>query len=222
VVFDPLMDDYETGYTSGSVSKPLDLSDERFNINGTHGYGYYVLTVTGENVDGVTDEKSFEFYYAPFFSSAEQNEDSGDIDINVTDIDTDNVDTINVYVNGEFVGTITVNDENEVFNYTPDDPTVEQDYVIILVANGSNGEPIFVSDETTVHYVPLTIPDTGPDDKPDDSGTGSPDTGGLFHNLNITKEDYLVTGLIAFFIVAIVGFGVVARGRKEARSNKRR
>ncbi|MBR6505285.1 hypothetical protein IKT18_00360 [Candidatus Saccharibacteria bacterium] len=223
VTFDPLMDDYETGYTSGTVSKPLNLDDERFNINGTHGYGHYVLTVTGVNNDGVTDEESFEFYYSPFLSSAEQNDDTGDIDINITDIDTENVNTIDVYVNGELVGTINVdNEENIVYNYTPDDTTIEQDFVIVLVANDENGDPMFISDEMNVHYVPLTVPDTGPDDNPDDSGTGSPDTGGLFHNLNITKEDYLVTGLIAFFIVGIVGFGIVARGRKETRSSKRR
>ncbi len=222
VTFDPLMDDYETGYTSGVVSKPLDLSDERFNINGTHGYGHYVLTVTGENVDGVTGEKSFEFYYAPFLSTAEQNDDTGDIDITITDIDTDSVDTIDVYVNGELVGTITVDDNEIVYNYTPDDTSVEQDFVITLVANNSNGDPIFISDEMNVHYVPLTVPDTGPDVNPDDGGAGSPDTGGLFHNLNISQEDYLVTGLIAFFIVGIVGFGIVARGRKETRSSKRR
>ncbi len=47
--------------------------------------------------------------------------------------------------------------------------------------------------------------------------TEVPKTGGLFRNLNIAKEDFLITGLIVFFILSVVAFGVVARGRGSRR-----
>ena len=42
-----------------------------------------------------------------------------------------------------------------------------------------------------------------------------PDTGGLFQGLNISREDYLITGLVVFMIIGIVAFGIVARNRRN-------
>ena len=42
-----------------------------------------------------------------------------------------------------------------------------------------------------------------------------PDTGSFFQNLNISREDYLITGLIVFMVVGVVAFGVIARSRKN-------
>ncbi len=51
---------------------------------------------------------------------------------------------------------------------------------------------------------------------------GAPDTGGPFQNLEISRADYLATGLLVFFVFAIVAFGVVLRGRKTTKSAKKR
>ncbi|MBR0488486.1 hypothetical protein IJJ39_02325 [Candidatus Saccharibacteria bacterium] len=51
---------------------------------------------------------------------------------------------------------------------------------------------------------------------------GAPDTGGLFHNLDISRADYLATGLIVFFVFAVVALGVVMRSRKTTKSSKKR
>ena len=48
-----------------------------------------------------------------------------------------------------------------------------------------------------------------------------PDTGGFFQNLNISREDYLITGLIVFMVVGVVAFGVVARNKKNRKTSKR-
>ena len=40
-----------------------------------------------------------------------------------------------------------------------------------------------------------------------------PDTGNFFQGLNISREDYLITGLIVFMVVGVVAFGVVKRKR---------
>lgn len=51
-----------------------------------------------------------------------------------------------------------------------------------------------------------------------DGGIIVPDTGGLFQGLNISREDYLITGAVVFAIIGIVAFGVV----KKNRTNKRK
>ncbi len=42
-----------------------------------------------------------------------------------------------------------------------------------------------------------------------------PDTGGLFKGLNISREDYLITGFVVFMIMGVVAFGIVARNKKN-------
>jgi len=42
-----------------------------------------------------------------------------------------------------------------------------------------------------------------------------PDTGGLFKGLNISREDYLITGLVVFMIIGVVAFGIVAKNRRN-------
>lgn len=49
-----------------------------------------------------------------------------------------------------------------------------------------------------------------------------PDTGGLFQGLNISREDYLITGLVVFMVIGVVAFGVVARNRRNKTSRKNR
>ena len=41
-----------------------------------------------------------------------------------------------------------------------------------------------------------------------------PDTGGLFQGLNISREDYLITGLVVFMVISVVAFGIVIRKKK--------
>ena len=48
-----------------------------------------------------------------------------------------------------------------------------------------------------------------------------PDTGSFFKGLNITREDYLITGLIAFMVVGVVAFGIVKRGRGDEKRSTR-
>lgn len=47
-----------------------------------------------------------------------------------------------------------------------------------------------------------------------------PDTGSFFQGLNISREDYLITGLIVFMIIGVVAFGVMKRNRKTNHQTK--
>ena len=44
-----------------------------------------------------------------------------------------------------------------------------------------------------------------------------PDTGSFFQNLNISREDYLITGLAVFMIIGVVAFGVIIKKRRNRR-----
>lgn len=50
----------------------------------------------------------------------------------------------------------------------------------------------------------------------------TPDTGSFMGNLNISKTDYLVTGLAIFGIVGVCGFRFVAKSGKKSNTRKRR
>lgn len=50
--------------------------------------------------------------------------------------------------------------------------------------------------------------------------TPVPDTGMFFQELNISKEDYLISGLIVFFIFAVVGFAIVSKNHKKSNTRK--
>ncbi|MDO4753108.1 MAG: hypothetical protein Q4A36_02685 [Candidatus Saccharibacteria bacterium] len=51
-----------------------------------------------------------------------------------------------------------------------------------------------------------------------------PDTGSFFQGLNISREDYLITGIVVFAIIGVVGFGIVkkAHGTKRIGGRNRR
>lgn len=130
-------------------------------------------------------------------------DDSGDINI---DIDTDegNVDKVTVVIkdkDGNVVKEfdVEVPEDGKVKIPMPDDLPGGDYTVEITAKDGST-----VVDKYVVIYTSSNPPHAG-----------SPDTGGLFKNLNISKVDYLVTGLIIFFVFAVVGAGIIIRGRSK-------
>ena len=48
-----------------------------------------------------------------------------------------------------------------------------------------------------------------------------PDTGGFLQGLNISREDYLITGLVVFMVIGVVAFGVVAKSRRDKKTAKK-
>ena len=82
------------------------------------------------------------------------------------------------------------------------------DYNIEVIYRDKNGNIVGVPYSTNVDYTAKEVP--------------VPNTGAFFQNLNISKQDYLVTGLIIFFVFGVVAFGVVMRGRKAKASHKKK
>jgi hypothetical protein len=200
-VFEPVIPDKAVGYESGSVNDTIDFSSSIFNIDGSLGYGSYVLTVTGTGYDGAFDEKSLQFERIPLIATAKQNEETGKtIDVTIEDLNTDDISDVDIYIDDEKVGTV---HEDGTYPFNPPS-TGTKDYVVKIVAR--DGDKVIYVKTIIVHY----------------EGMRTPDTGSFFQNLNISKEDYLITGLIVFFILGIVGFGIVARGKRTSgKTNKR-
>ena len=71
-------------------------------------------------------------------------------------------------------------------------------YTVEITAYNAEGELLYGKPYyTSVYYEAIPVPDTG----------------GMFVGLNISKTDYLITGLIIFSVTAVLGFVFVAKGR---------
>ena len=230
--------DENVGYVAGNETISFDLDKGTYSYGGNTyplpnvGYGEYVLTATGEGNDGVKDEQSVAFTFIPATATATANDKTGnvevDLDYNGDDgISSDNNDVVtlvlNVYNdNGDLItplSPVTVTaPETKVTLPFGDYDLPSGEYTIEVIAYNSENNELYKYYYTFVVYKTMPVPDTGGDG---DEGASVPDTGGLFNNLNISKSDYLITGLGIFFLVGISGAVFIAKSGKKT-SKKRR
>ena len=199
----------------GYLTFDIDFSDAEY------GYGDYTLTVTGMGDDGNRDEDIITFSYIPFTADLNEDEDSNKTSVDLDYTPDDGTGTgensvakfvIEVY-DGEGnlvspLSPITVlppetNVEIPFYNYD----LAPGKYTIKITAYNRNDEAL------SVNYLYKVIDDKKVIPVPD---TSAPDTGGLFRNLNISQADFLITGLIVFFMVGIAGIVFVARRDKKS------
>lgn len=177
-----------------------------------YGYGDYTVRARGVGYGGVYDEDLVTFHYYPVTASLSMDEDAERIYVDLdykaydpTSEDSGNVAKIVIYVydqDGNQLDDLTTTvypDQKRVpFGYG--DKTASGSYTFKIYAYGKDGdllyrEPFVISTDYTI--IPV------------------PDTGGLFSGLNISKVDYLATGLIIFGVVAVSGFIFIARSNKK-------
>lgn len=180
--------DYGAGTENGSFNIPA------------HGlsYGKYVLSLYAKGAEGTEvfyDSVSVE--YIPVIAEAEQNEDDGLVDLDLSDF-TDEVEKVDIYVDGELIATVDKKDFDETVKLDFGERT-SGEYKIEVIAKDAENKTLYKAYEINVHY----------------EGLEAPNTGFFFQGLNISKEDYLITGLIIFFVFGVVAFGIVARGSKR-------
>lgn len=214
--------DFSVDYVPGNL--PLNL-----NLLDYGGYGNFEIIATGEGVDGVTDESHVSFTFLPAIGMIEDDEETGNtiLDLEydaVGGTETGEVDSleINIYdKDGNLVtpqSPIHVNAPDKQV-ILPFDGLPDGDYTIEITAYNSNGEELYKEYIVSYHYGgDVIVPDTGGPDS--DSSAGAPDTGGLFGGLNISKADYLATGLLIFFLAGIGG--IIFISRREKRTTKRK
>lgn len=209
--------------TGAASAKTIDIDASEY------GYGKYIVSVKGVGYDGVYDEDSVLFYYLPVYAEEEVDSVTGKHYVNM-EYAVDNGETeegeeltgevariiINVYdKDGKLVEALSP------IEVLPPVTKVEipfaakelpsGTYTISVSAYGIDGGELYKPYVLTTEYKAAEVPDAG-----------APDTGGLFQNLNISKEDYLVSGLIIFFVLGIVAFGIVARNKKTDSRRHRR
>lgn len=177
------------------------------------GYGEYVLTASGSSIEGATAEDIVNFKYLPVDASI--TEEDGVIDV---DLDYDADDGTGDGEVAKIVITIKDEDGNVIktVEVTPptknvqinlaDEGILPGKYVAEIAAYNSNGEQLYKTLKLYFEYKGIPVPDTG----------------GMMGNLNISKTDYVITGLIIFSVVGISGAVFIARHDKKTGNGRRR
>lgn len=210
-----VLDELTPDYIAGAETYKLQLSDDDY------GYGKYVINTKGIGYDGVYDEDSILFYYLPVSATVNVDDVTGKHYVNLDYAADDGTSgagevakiVVNVYdESGKLVT------ELSPIEILPPAVKVELPfeakklpsgtYTIKVSSYDKSGNELYQPYVTTVVYREAVVPDAG-------------DTGGLFKNLTTSREDYLISGLIVFFTLGTIAFGIIARNKK-ADSKKRR
>ena len=173
----------------------------------SYGYGEFLFSLYGTGLEGSEvelDEILIE--YVPIIAGPVTQNEDGKVVTRIEEYD-DNVETVDIYIDGKLVKTVPrdeLDDEIEL----PMDGYESGDYTVTFIARGENNEQLYKPTRRPLEYDAENIP--------------VPSTGQLLKKLNISKEDYLITGLLIFFIFGIVAFGIVARGGKRTKNHNKK
>ena len=167
------------------------------------GYGKYVFSLFAKGeVGSELFYDSVAVEYIPVIASAAQNEDDGLVDFEIDYFGYD-VEYADVYLEGVLIATVKRGDFDKITKLDFEGKK-SGNYTLDVVARDIDSVVLYKPYKVSFYYEGIEIP-----------GTDVPDTGFFFQNLNISKEDYLVTGLIVFFVLGIVAFSIVAKGSKR-------
>lgn len=200
-VHDFVLDTIDADYAVGSGTLNLDLSGPNY------GYGDYVLRITAERPEFLPHEDAFAFSYQPFAAEAKEDPETGNADLTIEYEDNTGIEYFTVIVRDK--DGVIVNAIPETRVNVPGKTSVVPfagtnlpggDYTIEIIAYDAKGNSVTVTVPYT--YAPVKVPDTG----------------GLLSTLNISKSDYLITGLIVFFLTGIGGAVYIT---KSTRKNRR-
>ncbi len=189
-----------------------------------YGFGDYIIRVIGEGKDGVTHKDSVKVSYLPVTAAVEEDEETGDADVSLNyEISSLDIDTLelNVYdLDGNLITELSPikvakPGKNVVIPFSETNLPAGK-YIIAVTALDGNGNPLQEPYDLIFNYRPVEVPDTG-----GGSDADAPNTGGIMATLNVSKTDYLITGLLVFTIVGIVGASVVLKERKTDRKKRR-
>ena len=186
-----------------------------------YGYGEYIVTAEGIGMDGALDKDQVVFYYYPVYAEITEDENTGatyaDLEYTADDgTETSAGDVAKIVIeiydqNGNLVSPMSP------ITVTPPTKRVELPFADYDLPSGTYKIAVSAYDRSgnllykpyTLEYVYNAIP--------------VPDTCSFFQELNISQTDYLVTGLIVFFLVGIGGaMFVMSKKDKKASSRRKR
>ena len=209
------------------------LSFERYNPDGStevvsgvtghfehYGYGTYTISMTGASIDGTESEPSTgTLTYVPFYSSVHSAENPDGTTTNYVDVhytstaqgDGD-VSSIRVVVkdaSGKEVFTVgpvaaSADGYSAIVLPFADYDLPDGKYEIVVYAYGVDGNQLSNPSSLEIEYEEdiIYVPDTG-------------NTAGLFSGLNISRSDYIITGILTFGIIAIAGAAFLIRTNRQ-------
>ena len=222
-------------YETGTATLNFDTLTGEYDLDGVtgpmvaYGYGDYEVEVEGYIGDSrVAGPATVEFETNPIGDGTtitKEESEGGDkyyldveYDVNKEIPGSTDVDRISVRIfkNGEEVTTPLTIVAPDTRIEIPFAEWGDGDYRIELTAYDINGEAIFKSPSYVLFYTyssgggdePIPVPATG-------------DTGGIMGNLNISKTDYIITGLIIFGIIGISAAVFISKHDKKAGSRRK-
>lgn len=202
------------------VETPDETGVQEFSfreMGGEYGYGKYIVRVTGDGLDGSDVQDAVWFEYVAIVADATVDEDNGTVSVDLAyDADDEGLS------DDEKAGQIVINIYDENGNPVPgispiiiNAPTKHIDisfdeyglpsgnYKITVTPYSVSGKELYRTLSLYVKYDEILVPDTG----------------GLFKGLNISQNDYLITGVGIFLVVGIGGIIFINR---RSKSNSRR
>lgn len=210
-----VLEDYYVGGAVGSMGLPIDVSSPEF------GFGEYVVRVTGRG-EISADTELISFSYYPVIVDTDEDEKTGDVVVDLEYDPDDGTDDSTGDV-AEIIINVYDEDGNLVKELSPikvTPPTTKVTipfdkydlpsgtYTIETTAYNRAGDKLWKTLSTYVIYKATpSIP--------------VPDTGGMMGGLNISKTDYLITGLIVFSMVGIGGLMFIAKRDKKTNRKRR-
>ena len=194
-----------TDYTAGDGRTVLDLSN--------YGYGNYIFNVKGTHLSAEPTEDIVEFNYLPLTMFVEETDDGkliANFEYNPANVCSA---SINVYDGDKLVTPPSpiIIDKLTTKYALPLNRTQESakgTYTFETTAYGCDApkEPLYTPYVSTFDYENIYVPDTG----------------SLLNKLNISKIDYLATGLLLFFAFATLGlvFTIKKRNYRVAHASR--
>ncbi|MBQ3352973.1 hypothetical protein IJG89_01310 [Candidatus Saccharibacteria bacterium] len=199
----------------------IDITDDygggSFDLNMSgFDYGDYVLKLTGDGVDGLKYEDAVTLSYYPVTTVSDYNDATGDTYINLDyDLDDEDIDILEINVYDENGNLVTALSPIKVKPGTTrvELPVVESGipsgkYTIKTTAYDASGKALYKPYVMYMNYKAEKSPEV-------------PNTGNItFGGLNISQTDYLVTGLIVFFLTGFAGLYFVTHSKKDSRKKR--
>lgn len=187
--------DIDANGVPGTFSEMLNLDD--------YGYGTFEFTITAEDENGVMDVEAVTIKYSQLESNlTTDSEDPSKVTVKLDyeDIGTpDHTDVKVISPDGTevFTGTIVPPDDEIELSFDDIEGLAAGDYTIIVTSYDEYGNIIYTKDYAHKYELAAV-----------------PNTGSFFKDFNVSKEDFLITGLIMFFTISVVGVGIIAKRKR--------
>lgn len=202
-------------FSNGEViAKTIDINASDY------GYGKYVVRVRGEGYGDAYDEDLVMFYYLPVYAEIVEDEENDkyyvDLEYTADDGTPESEGEVTKIVLNVYDSDGNLVTELSPITVYPPTTRVEipmagkglpsGEYTIKVSAYNTAGEELYEPYVLKFYYEDIAVPDTG----------------ALFGSLNISKTDYLITGLLIFLSAAGLGIVFVMKNKDSRVSAKAR